>query len=182
MVRPGAVRRHGRLPRRPGSPHHAVSRLRDQVVQRQPAVRPVHDRAAGRRLAAESDDVAAAWPRATTACCRRRTKAARRTPSIGPSTWPTACGIFPKRGWPARWAAPSATTTSSIRTRRKIFTAWRRSLPTSINTARSSRSAATTTAHASGRRRCWPGRCRSTRRCKEIDAKIAEARSVARPA
>ena len=85
VVRPGAVRRHRRLPRRPGPPHHAVSRLRHQVVQRQPAVRPVHDRAAGRRPAAESDDVAARRHAATTACCRRRTKAAPRTPSTGPS-------------------------------------------------------------------------------------------------
>ena len=62
--------------------------------------------------------------------------------------WPTACGISRKRGWPARWAAPSATTTSSIRTRRKIFTACRRSSPTSTSTARSQPVGSNDAAHA----------------------------------
>ena len=43
---------------------------------------------------------------------------------------------FSEVGWPARWAAPNATITSSIRIRRKISTAWPRSSPTSISTAR----------------------------------------------
>ena len=134
-----------------GDQDHRITPYRDYViksVQRQSAVQPVHDRAAGRRFVAEPDDVAARGdglqPRAADDARRRRT--GRRV--SGDLSWPTACGIFRKRGWPARWAAPSATITSSIRTRRKIFTAWRRSLPTWTSTARSQPVGGNDAAHA----------------------------------
>ena len=56
-------------------------------------------------------------PRATTACCRRPKKAALSPRNTRPSTPPTACATRRRSGWPARWAAANATTTSSIRSR-----------------------------------------------------------------
>ena len=59
LAGPGAVLRHGRLPRRPGPAHLPVPRLRDRRVQPQRALRPVHDRAARRRPASPPDHRAA---------------------------------------------------------------------------------------------------------------------------
>ena len=52
LARPGALRRHDRLPQRQSRRSLPLSRLRDPRVQRQQAVRSVHDRAARRRPAA----------------------------------------------------------------------------------------------------------------------------------
>ncbi len=56
LARPGPVRRHHRLPQRQSRRPLPVPRLRDPLVQRQQAVRPVHDRAACRRPARGATD------------------------------------------------------------------------------------------------------------------------------
>ena len=66
VARPGAVRRHGRLSQRRRAIGLALPRLRDHGLQREPAVRPVHDRAAGRRPAPRRRARGSAWRRPTT--------------------------------------------------------------------------------------------------------------------
>ncbi len=53
VARPGALRRQRGLSWRSGRQRISVSRVRDSGFQREQAVRPVHDRAVGRRPAAE---------------------------------------------------------------------------------------------------------------------------------
>ena len=72
-----------------GDQDHRIApypRLRHQIVQRQPAVRPVHDRATGRRPAAESHDVAAGGHRLQphSANHARRRRAGRRISGQAP--------------------------------------------------------------------------------------------------
>ncbi len=55
LARPGPVRRHPGLSQRQPRQHLALPRLRDPRVQRQQAVRPVHDRAARRGPATAAD-------------------------------------------------------------------------------------------------------------------------------
>ena len=59
VARPGPICRFGRLRVRRAADDLGLSRLRDPLVQREQAVRPVHDRADRRRPAAQSDRGAA---------------------------------------------------------------------------------------------------------------------------
>ena len=67
VARRGALRRHARLPHRQPARHVALARLGDRRLQPQPAVRPVRDRAAGRRPAARTPRAIRRSPRASTA-------------------------------------------------------------------------------------------------------------------
>ena len=109
----------------------AVSRLRDRRVQsNKPFDQFTIEQLAG-DLLPDCDDGAkgrlGVQPPASDDRGRRR-RSRRNTTR---STPPTACETSRRSGWRRRWAAASATITSSIRSRTKISTAWRRSSPTS---------------------------------------------------
>ncbi len=98
LARPRALRRQRRLPQRQRAADVALPRLRDRRVQPQPAVRPLHGRAARGRPAARRGAASRRSPPATTGCCRRPRRAARSRRSTAPSTSPTACAT-PRRVW-----------------------------------------------------------------------------------
>ena len=165
-----------------GDQDHRITPYRDYVIksfQRQSAVRPVHDRAIGRRLAAESDDVAARGHRLQPPAAndaRRRCTGRRVSGDHAGRPRAEFLGNV-DGGLDGLRAVPRSQVRS--RTRRKIFTACRRSSPTSTTTARSRPSAATI-CRRSGRPRCWRGRCPSTKRCKRSTPRSRARRSCAR--
>ena len=67
VARRRALCRHARLPHRQPARHVAVARLGHRRLQPQPAVRPVRDRAAGRRPAARMRRASRRWRPASTA-------------------------------------------------------------------------------------------------------------------
>ena len=107
-----------------GDQDHRITPYRDYVIKsfndNLPFDQFTIEQLAG-DLVAEPDDVATRGhrlqPRAANDARRRQ----RRTASIERFIWPIACEIFPKPGWPARWAAASATITSSTRTTQDDF-------------------------------------------------------------
>ena len=99
LARPGPVRRHPGLSQRQPRRHLDVPRLRDPLVQRQQAVRPVHDRAARRRPAAVGRPTRPASPRATTGCSRPPRRAGPSPRSTSPSTPRTGCATSRRSGW-----------------------------------------------------------------------------------
>ena len=105
--------------------------ITSSCLQPQQAVRPVHDRATGRRPAAQPDDRAARGDRLQPAehGDPRRRRAAEGIPGqVRRRPGPDAS---PRPGSARRWAAASATTTSSTRSRRKTSTRWTPSWRTS---------------------------------------------------
>ena len=108
----------------------------------------------------------------------RRRRAGRRVPGESPGR-PRAERLGNVAGR-RRWAAPSATTTSSIRTRRRFLQpgrVLRRRRP--LRLVRS-RSAATTTPTRAAAGDAGVDAAGLSRRCKKIDAQIAELEAVAR--
>ncbi len=130
LARPRAVRRQRRLPQRQRAHGLALSRLRHRRLQPEPAVRPLHDGADRRATSSRTRRRSRRSPRATTASSRRPRRAEPSPRSTAPSTWRTASGTPRRSGSARRWAAPSATTTSSIPSSRRTSTASAPSSPT----------------------------------------------------
>ena len=99
LARPRPLRRQRRLPQRQRAADVALPRLGHRRLQPQPAVRPLHRRAARRRPAARARRFDAdGSPPATTGCCRRPRRAARSRRSTARSTSPTASAT-PRASW-----------------------------------------------------------------------------------
>ena len=99
LARPGPLRRHLRLPGRRLSRHVALARLGRPGVQRQPAVRPVHHLATGRRPAAPADPRRRSSPRPSTATIARPTRGEASRKSSASSTSPTGPTPSRPRSW-----------------------------------------------------------------------------------
>ena len=96
LAGPRALLGQRRLPQRQRAPDVALPRLGGQAFNAQPAVRPLHGRAARGRSAARTRSDADRSRPATTGCCRRPRRAALSRRSTARSTWPTACAT-PRR-------------------------------------------------------------------------------------
>ena len=116
LARPRALRRQRGLPQRQLAADVALPRLGGAGVQPQPALRPLHRRAARGRPAAGRRRSSRRSPPATTGCCRPPRRAARSRRSTARSTWPTGAQRLHGLAGRRPSAARSATTTSSTRT------------------------------------------------------------------
>ena len=99
LARPGPLRRHLRLPGRRLSRHVALARLGRPGLQRQPALRPVHHLATGRRPAAARRPATRSSPRRSTATIARPTRGAASRKSSASSTSPTGPTPSRPRSW-----------------------------------------------------------------------------------
>ncbi len=146
VARPGALRRHQRLREGQSPQHLEVPRLGDRRAQPRHAVRSVHDRADRRRHAAERDHRAEDRHRLPPQRDDQRggRRRSRGVDVRGPrrSRQHDGNGLARHR----RSAAPSATTTSTIRSARRTISGCSRSSPT-----RTTRAARSATARASSR-------------------------------
>ena len=122
LARRGPLCRHARLAPRQRAPDVGLSRLGGRGVQPQPAVRPIHDRATGRRSAAECHARRSSSPPVSTAAMSRPAKGVRSRRNSS-----SAMPSIARARWPQTWmgahrpAAPSATTTSSTPSRTREF-------------------------------------------------------------
>ena len=188
LARLRPLRRHPRHPLRQLPRDVDLSRVGHQRLQPQPAVRPVHDRAAGRRPVCDHGRRhARADPRQPD---RQRLQPLQHHDERGGRDRrgiPRALHPRPHRddvrrsGWGSRPAAPSATTTSSIRSRRRSSTSWRRSSTTRRRrrwtaTSRTRRRSCRCRGRTTGR-----GSPRWSRRSADAKAAVEARRKAARP-
>ena len=105
VVRPGAVRRHVGYH---GDQDHRITPYRDYVIKSFNDNLPF-DQFTIEQLAGDLLPNPTMWQLVATGYNRvlqtTHEGGAQDARVSGQLSWPTACGIFPKRGWPARWAA-----------------------------------------------------------------------------